>query len=310
MNNSAEVSRQAAEWFALMVVGKPAAGDRVRFRQWLERDPDHRRAYAEYERLWAGAGALSDLTVPRPRRREMTRRTMMRGGLAAGMAALALGGGVWVAAGPVVFADHATGTGERKSVSLPDGSVVELSAMTALSLHFEAAERRVELHRGEAFFSVASDAARPFRVEAGGGGVTALGTAFSVAVGRRDTRVVVTEHAVAVQAGGGMVRLSEGESVRYGDAGLSPVASADAALVLSWRQGRLAFMSAPLSEVLEAVERWHPGRIVLLDEALKTRPVTVILDVSRGPSMLDTLAQALPIRVTSITPYLTLIRAA
>lgn len=307
MNHPAEISQQAAEWFALMMAGEPAAEDHARFRHWLEGDPACRRAYAEYERLWAGAGAVPNLAERLPQRR-LARRTLIRGGLAAGLAALALGGGgAWMAR-EHVLADHRTGTGERRIVRLPDGSVAELSTMTSLSLHFGAGERRVMLHKGEVFFTVAADRARPFRVEAGGGTVTALGTAFQVTANGRDTRVVVTEHAVSVAAGGGEVRVEEGQEVRYDTAGLSVIETVDPALSLSWRQGQLAFMSVPLSEVLEAVERWIPGRIVLMDEALKARLVTVILDTSRGASMLDTLAQALPIRVISITPYLTLIQ--
>lgn len=249
MTGPAEISRQAAEWFAVMVGGQPAAEERARFRQWLERDPAHRRAYAEYERLWAGAEALPDLSGRLPRR-GVSRRAVMQGGVAAGLAVLALGGGAW-AVRDGAFADHRTGTGERRLVRLPDGSTAELSAATALSVHFGADARRIDLLRGEAFFTVAPDAARPFRVAASGGTVTALGTAFSVALGHDGVRVVVAEHAVSVTSGGGEARLQAGETLHYGPGGLSPAAPADLAVALSWRQGRLAFMSAPLSEVLE-----------------------------------------------------------
>ena len=68
-----------------------------------------------------------------------------------------------------LLADHRTGTGEQKRVTLADGSVVELNTRTSLSVHFTATQRRLDLIDGEACFSVASDTQRPFIVAAAKG---------------------------------------------------------------------------------------------------------------------------------------------
>ena len=79
--------------------------------------------------------------------------------------------------------DFSTGTGETKSLTLADGSHVELNARSAIALHYDAGQRRVMLLAGEGWFEVSRDPARPFVVEAAGGTATALGTAFGVDAG-------------------------------------------------------------------------------------------------------------------------------
>src|SRR5690606_33902749 len=75
---------------------------------------------------------------------------------------------------------HETRVGERRALTLADGSEVILNTDTLIEVAFDAGARDLSLHRGEAYFSVASDAARPFRVHAGGAIVEAVGTAFTV----------------------------------------------------------------------------------------------------------------------------------
>lgn len=85
--------------------------------------------------------------------------------------------------------------------ALPDGSWVDLNVGADIAVEFTAGgagARRVVLRRGEAHFTVAKDAARPFVVEAGGVAVRAVGTAFSVQRGGAGVEVLVTEGRVAV----------------------------------------------------------------------------------------------------------------
>ena len=63
-------------------------------------------------------------------------------------------------------ADHVTSTAEQRSIELPDGSRVTLAPASAIAVSYVAAERRVDLLSGEAFFQVQPNADRPFRVTA------------------------------------------------------------------------------------------------------------------------------------------------
>jgi transmembrane sensor len=84
-------------------------------------------------------------------------------------------------------------------VVLDDGSVIDLSTNTQIRVRFSAARRQILLDRGEALFSVAHDASRPFEVTALGVTARAVGTKFSVRL-HEDARVetLVTEGRVLV----------------------------------------------------------------------------------------------------------------
>ena len=92
-----------------------------------------------------------------------------------------------------------TGLGEQYSRVLPDHSVVELNTQSEIRVAFTASERRVELIRGEAFFDVAKDAARPFMVVTDLATAKAIGTRFSVYRSQTGTIVTVAEGRVLVR---------------------------------------------------------------------------------------------------------------
>ncbi|MGH7956064.1 MAG: iron-containing alcohol dehydrogenase, partial [Opitutaceae bacterium] len=77
------------------------------------------------------------------------------------------------------------------------GSVVELNVDADILVDFSPVRRAVRLVRGEAHFTVATDAARPFVVSAGGVEVRAVGTGFAVHFAPQEIAVLVTEGQVA-----------------------------------------------------------------------------------------------------------------
>ncbi|WP_251282007.1 FecR family protein, partial [Enterobacter hormaechei] len=102
-------------------------------------------------------------------------------------------------------------------VQLEDGSTAVLDAGTALAVAFDGQQRHLRLLRGQAWFQVAHEQ-RPFQVEAGGGQIRDIGTAFSVSM--QDTTVVtqVSEGVVDVHPGDGSVqRLHAGQSRVFRD---------------------------------------------------------------------------------------------
>ena len=301
-----QASREAALWFATLNGEESSKADRAAFRAWLRRDPGNSEKYAAIERLWAGVG---DLPEVRRRRRAkivaLTRRNLGKASIAA-----LIGGAAWWTASQHPFAEHRTGKGERRAVTLPDGSTIELSTETALTTRFDAGERRVVLHFGEAYFSVAPDPARPFTVAAADGAARALGTRFGVSYLGERVHVAVDQGRVELRRGDDRVLLSGGSGATIDPQGIGAVASIDPVAEFSWRDGRLVFISARLGRVVEALNRWRAGRIVLTDARLAARPVTLIVDLDRTGDALDTLAGALPIRLLRVTQYLTVVTPA
>ena len=85
---------------------------------------------------------------------------------------------------------YVTDIGERRSITLADGSTVDLNARSKLRIDFSQSERRVELLDGQALFQVAKDKNRPFIVASGAATVRAVGTQFDVY--RKDSGITVT----------------------------------------------------------------------------------------------------------------------
>lgn len=301
------IAAEATRWFVTLHEEPGGTGQLAAFVRWRDADPAHAAAYARLQRLWGASGHLPSL---QQREGGTDRRTLLRSasGVVVG-GALLLGTGR-IVLGPHPLADYRTETGERRTVALSDGSTIDMSTRTAITVSFDGRRRHVRLLEGEAWFQVARDRARrPFMVEAGGGTTTALGTAFAVARADAGVTVTVTEHAVDVVALGAVRRISAGECCFYGGATVSPARPADAAS-LSWRDGQLVFISRPLAEVVATLDRWKPGRTVILDRELAQHPVTLVIATADVGQALQRLGASLPMRIAEITPLLTLVRAA
>jgi len=295
------VSRQAEEWFALLLDDGATANDRVEFRSWLERSPENVAAYSELERLWLGAAALPEV-LPNA---ALTRRKLLKsGGALAVLATAGLGSAIYLKS---AAADYRTGVGETARFTLPDGSIAELSTGTAISLDFTSNRRRVLLHEGEAFFIVTADASRQFVVDCKQLRSTALGTQFSVGMQEDRIIVAVTEHTVRVSSPTQKQDVREGQSVFFSNDRLSAPALMDVDTQLSWRDGKLVFISTPFEDIVASLSRWRPGKIIVMDKTLGRRPVSIIVDVRRAGRILENLEHGLPIRIASYSPWLTLI---
>lgn len=204
--------------------------------------------------------------------------------------------------------DYRTGVGETKSITLDDGSRVQLDSKSAIGMHYRPGERRLSLLEGEAWFEVAPDPARPFVVEAAGGAITALGTAFDVAVEKAQAHVTVTEHRVSVASGGRDVVLEEGQQSAYADHGPAQApAAVDVARVTAWRRGKLMFENLPLGEVVRALGRYHRGYVYLVNSSLRSRRVTGVFNADDPMAALDEIELSLGLRAVHLTKYLTVV---
>jgi transmembrane sensor len=221
------------------------------------------------------------------------------------------GAAAWLIARQFPLADYRTATGERRKVVLPDGSTAELSGASALSVDFQPTLRRAVLLNGEAFFTVAPESGRLFRVEAGPGETTTESATFNVnALSQDDVEVTVVDRQADVRLGADTVSLGANRQVTYGGDTIGAPVEVDAANVLAWRDGRLVFVSTRLSRVISVVNRWRQGKIVIADRGLSARPVTLIVNLDRAGDIVSLLEQTLPVRAVNITPYLTLLFSA
>lgn len=194
--------------------------------------------------------------------------------------------------------DYQTAVGERRQITLPDGSHVLLDAGTRLQVRRHLRSRQVLLAQGQARFDVQHSAWRPFQVEAGPVHVRNYGTVFDV--DRQGDLSEVTlwrgEVGVRVEGGGAEQRLKPGQRVLAQAGSLSPPepASPDRA---DWTRGRLQFDRLPLSEVLRILQRYHDRPIVLDDPALGPLQVSGVFDADRAETAVALLPEILPVQV-------------
>lgn len=313
-----ELSDEAIAWIVRLHSGEVGNAERSAFAEWRQQSDAHEQAAREAEALWDDASQLhrdprNGFIHPGRRPSGPSRRAVL-----GGLGGLACAGmGAWAVSRQMSPAgEHATGIAETRTIEFIDGSRATLNAMTALDVAFTADRRQITLIKGQAYFEVRSDAARPFIVQAGNLDVRALGTAFDVNVSLpgQNIAVAVTEHAVQVgafrtdAAHRPPLVISEGErAVMARDGTLKTRESQSADITQAWRSGLYIAEGRRLDEVLSALSAYHPGWIIARDDALKALRVNAVLDLRSPSASLDALADGLPIRVLHASRYLTII---
>ena len=243
--------------------------------------PDTERAWSALEaRIGRVPVAVSRRAGDRPARPAARRRRgVLVGG---GVLVLLLATAAWLWR-PVVVSVPA---GVQQVVHLPDGSTVELNSVSELRYQrgfgilpfMESSVRRVVL-RGEAFFTVAPDAARPFIVETADARVEVLGTRFNVRA-RGQTLVTLQEGRIRVapeEGADGVVVDSVGAAVVVRPGGTPEAVRRPAMLdhVLAWRSNGFAAIDEPVGDILQEIQRRYSVRLELEDGLAVDSAMTV-----------------------------------
>uniref|UniRef100_UPI000D3CE3E7 FecR domain-containing protein n=1 Tax=unclassified Variovorax TaxID=663243 RepID=UPI000D3CE3E7 len=302
---------EAAEWMMTLRYGDDARQAQAGFERWRQQSPAHREAWARAESLMgvfaqvpAGIGKDAFQALQRPGRRR---------GMGLLGALLVAGPAGWLAWRHTPWrewtADVATATGERRPMTLADGTRIVLNTASAVDIVFSATERRLRLQAGEVLVTTHADPSptdRPFVVQTPQGSVRALGTRFSVRRLDDDTtRVAVFEHAVEVRALEGVPPaprvLRAGQQADFDAGRVRAEAAVDASAAL-WAQGMLLARNMRLADVVAEMSRYRSG-------VLRCHPAVAGLRVSGAVSLADTdaglalLARSLPLRIEHTTRY-------
>jgi transmembrane sensor len=317
------ISNEAIEWFSKLHSGRVTPEDRSRFEAWQKRSPEHAKAYADVEAFWAlldkpsrqvfeQEEALSSGqtdTVPKAVSR-FTRRPVRRAFVGFSLVA-AFSMLLWLPDAIRFWAsDYHTRWGERRDLMLEDGSRISLNTHSALSVEFSPEQRVVKLLEGEAYFQVSHNPDRPFTVLTAHGAAVVTGTAFNVY--ERDDRmtVTVTEGRVRVYVEGAedrAVELSAGSQANCDEQGIGPVLRVDALQALAWREGLLMFNLQSLSAVVDELNRYFPGKIMIADPRIRERIVSGAFDLTRPQDVLTAIEKTLGLKSLNVSGALTLL---
>lgn len=312
------IPQTAAEWCARMHSESVTPTDRAAFAEWIAAAPGHRKEYDDCEtvmRLSRALAAHPDLVAAAgleqddPRAVERPRSPWRLCLMAASVAAALVIGGltVWQQSRPV---DYATLVGEQKTVLLDDGSRVDLNTDTRFDVRFDSGERHVKLLKGEAFFDVSPDAARPFVIAAGPGEIRVVGTKFNVRVEGGDTVVTVLEGHVRVAAGqegagrdgagGETVDLYPNDQLRMDARGrLVKTVTDEAPQIIAWRNGQVYFESATLAQVIAELNRYSARKYVIRDRDLAALKLSGVFKTHDPDAILFVLRETFGIAVQS-----------
>lgn len=282
-------AEEAARWCVRLCEGEMTSSARAELTDWLTSDPAHRAAFDQAVEAWQEVSAVQatpEILALRVKALESLRRTQrtrsVRGVLGsrtswllAAAAAVALLVGI-VAEMQPRSQQFVSGIGQRRTVSLADGSSVNLDASSEVLVRYSAAQRTLQLLRGRAKFQVAKDPRRPFLVRAADREIVATGTTFSVEIVQKEVQVILYQGHVSV-SGPDHVRTA----LVAGDELIAPISlaqvhleTANVARSLSWESDQLEFVDEPLASAVERVNRYARIPIGIGDAAAASERIS------------------------------------
>lgn len=311
---------EAAVWYT-RILEEYGVGVEARFDAWLEADPLHAECWAEIAGAARGIAltepALQDRwdtplpeanrSVPPSSRRPVEDRWLPRFG-AKGVAAAAIAVCALAVIAPEAMlrlqADNMTATGEVRNVTLTDGSTVALGPDSAIDVDYGSDGRTIRLLKGQAWFEVERDPARPFRVEAEELTATVLGTGFDVRMIGDTTRVSVGHGRVRVADGSASHVLTAGQWASVASGHLTGGDAKPSSLGL-WRNGEIVAAGGDtIASVIDKLRPWYSGHIVLMGDKLGKRPVAGFYRTDDAARTIRNLVEPYGGSVTTVTPWL------
>jgi transmembrane sensor len=296
------------------------------FEAWLA-NPANTQAWARVSHPWnylghqahepelvaARQAALGD--AKRASRRYMA-PTLRRGGVGAIAAVLLVGVTVW---GGVQWLqrpdDYRTAPGERRIISLVDGSKISLDASSDVTVRYTKNSRELHLLRGQARFDVAHDVERPFSVLAGNQKVIATGTAFNIDMAGPKVLVTLIEgHVVVLDENirsaavtinrpkwPSSVELKAGQQLAAVDAAPPAIGPVDIQRVTAWTNGQVIFDNESLSSVVARVNRYTKTQILISDPKVGAMRISGVLNAGDVNGFVDIVTRYLPVRAATNT---------
>lgn len=317
------LQREAIAWVQRIDSGHATSADAETLQRWCAASPEHAAAFAVASGVWrdirrAGASiprspfeALPVRQVPRP---AFDRRLVLGGGLAAAAAAyVAVVNpplGLWPSFREL-NADYRTAVGEQREVKPAENVAVRMNTQTSIAVHPADGEGdRLELLAGQALFQ-SVESARPLVVLAADGRSIGRHARFDVRCMNGPAGAVVSvacfDGQVRIERNDNSAVIGPAQSVRYDAAGLGKIAAIDAEAESAWQRGIVLFRATPLADVVEEINRYRSGRILLVNASLAQRPVSGRFRIDQMDEILARLEQAFDVRARKLPGGLVLL---
>ena len=308
---------QAAAWFTRLRAEDAGMDDLTRFQRWLETDSDNATAYARVSESWSFVGehasapeimlgrrdALEDARQAAGGRwRSAARPRWLKTAAVAACAIIVVATGLLIGA-RAYAGRYTTGVGERRTLTLADGSVVTMDAQSTIRVRYGSRERLISLKRGQARFEVAPDPTRPFRVKAGNETVIALGTQFNIELVAHTVLVTLIEGRVTVLPDdvpfsdvSPRIDLTPGEGVQVRQDGKTVrLPKVDVAHTTAWQNGKVFFDNEPLGSAAERINRYASEQI-LVDPSAANISISGVFNAGDARAFIEAVTAYFPVK--------------
>lgn len=302
----ADTLDEAAEWLMAMSDGDVTDAQKAALAVWRSSSPEREQAWRRAELLMSKLGSLpASVSMPaldRPndpdRRAAITRLALL----------LAVGPALWaswkVGEHQGWTADYSVAVGERRELTLADGTQVVLNTDSAIDVRFDADQRLIQLRRGEVLVQTAADhlvPSRPLRVATREGRMQALGTRFCVREQAGRTYLAVLEGAIRVEpvnaVAGERLIVQAGEKADFDARTFSPVSTVDNTAT-AWTQGMLLADKMRLADFVVELARYRRG-FLRCDPAIANLAVSGAFPLSDTTHSLNMLVQTYPVTLST-----------
>lgn len=303
---SAVTLEETAEWLMRHSEGSLSEHELAQWQQWRASSAEREYAWRRAESLLGKLGGLPpELAMPALDRPANPQRRVMLGRLAA---LLALAPATWVGwqlnERQGWTADYHSPIGERRQLTLADGSQLTLNTDTSIDVDFDAVQRLVQVRKGEILVQTAPDVqvpGRPFRVSTAQGRMQALGTRFSVREDAGITRLAVLDGRVQIELfqrpkAAPLIVLA-GQQTEFSATAIGTPTPADSALT-AWTQGMLVADGMRLGDFAAELARYRHG-LVRCDPAVAGVRISGAFPLDDTRRALSMLALTYPLKVTT-----------
>jgi transmembrane sensor len=271
------IREEAAAWLLRTTAPDWNADQQKQLDNWLSASEFHRAAYWRLEAAWTEATRLAAIRPSKPdsahARKTFIRRSFRAIAAVAVFAVVGIGGYQIYSRPDVTI--YATPVGGHRTLTFPDGTIIELSTNTEVSIANDLTRRQAWLTKGEAYFQIAHNADRPFVVTVGDHKVTDLGTKFLITRSDKHLEVALLEGRARVET----INASGPQRATELTPGEVAVATADTMSVttrpvaklsneLSWRKGLLIFDGTTLADAVAEFNKYNVEQIVIRDPSI------------------------------------------
>jgi len=312
------LSEQAAQWIIMMDDQPLQLLEKEQLLTWLRLSPLHIDEFLLASAMWSELDGLDNVTqvnieqliaeaqrpvVPLNIRQDTISPSSFRGRWLVGIAATLL---VSVAVLFSIQSDNthfSTAVGEQLTFNLSDGSIVQLNTDSEIETMITENKREIKLLRGEAMFTVAKDASRPFKVISNSIIIQALGTQFNVYQRNNSTSVAVIEGRVSVLSKDtvkaletntnviantfdkGVVFTAGEEVIALQSGKITRIDTPNIEKSVAWQNRRLVFQRDTLATITAEFNRYNQRKLIILNDEIRSRTLTATFNADDPESL-------------------------